>query len=177
MVEYYKQTTKGAPQYDFQIFVKDPNPSMAQLNPQFPAQQQPIPQQQQQANLYPLAAQPQQQQPLLNFLEPGLYVSDNKDEPHLADEFKCLLCTSVVLRPVSCAECQTLFCKNCIKDDTMSCPSNKCGSKKYVVAHRILTNVLNSSKFRCKKAPDCDAIIPLNAYEQHIAQCPEMIKE
>lgn len=56
--------------------------------------------------------------PDLTFLDPDLYISaaNTKGETPLEieSEFVCVVCCGVVLDPVECRNCSSLYCKACL---------------------------------------------------------------
>jgi hypothetical protein len=60
----------------------------------------------------------------------------------LAENFECNICKLIVFEPVSCKECDKLFCKACIDQWNKPCPlCNK--SFKGVPLHKLLKRFLN----------------------------------
>ena len=58
--------------------------------------------------------------PPLRILDPQLYF--NSAGGKLEDEFICTECTGVVIHPVECKSCNSLFCKICSQDLNIPCP-------------------------------------------------------
>ena len=104
----------------------------------------------------------------LSFLDPDLYSMTNNEEidPH----FVCVMCCGVVLEPVECKECQSLYCKGCLKTLDMTCPK-RCGSNEYSKVNRFITNTLNKLQFKCQFAPKCEEKINYESYTNHFNKC------
>jgi len=60
------------------------------------------------------------------FLDPELFVNTTGGGPELDPEFVCVICCGVVLNPVECKECCSLYCKGCLTSMDMACPK-RCG--------------------------------------------------
>ena len=63
-------------------------------------------------------------------------------------EFICVICTGVVLEPVECKTCSSLYCKGCLTKPDMECPK-RCGGAEYGRVNRMIMNTLNKQPFRC----------------------------
>ena len=85
----------------------------------------------------------------------------------VGEEFKCLICSEVLLDPVECSGCQTNFCSECIhawQARSSECP-NRC---KLVLqpCHRAFKNLLMRLKLRCS-AKDCQETLTLENVLRH----------
>ena len=57
----------------------------------------------------------------LESLDPKLFCKSSFDGAELEDHFLCLVCLGVVLDPIECIKCETLYCKECIPRADMAC--------------------------------------------------------
>jgi hypothetical protein len=63
----------------------------------------------------------------------------------LLDEFKCGICSGLVYQPLECGECESLFCKLCISDNS-NC--TKCDKKvDFRDPNKLLVQILNKLIF------------------------------
>lgn len=69
-------------------------------------------------------------QRVLSYLDPELFVGSTQggggSGTEMQGEFICVVCTGVVLDPIECKECSSLYCKGCLKNSDMPCPK-RCG--------------------------------------------------
>ena len=107
----------------------------------------------------------------LNYLDADLYAGQGGPN-ELQTEFLCVVCTGVVLDPVECKECSSLYCKHCLKSMDMLCPK-RCGGSEYTKVNRLVMNSLNKIPFRCQFQPACDKVVPYEGYQSHYRECPE----
>lgn len=84
----------------------------------------------------------------------------------LQGEFICVVCTGVVLNPVECRQCSSLYCKGCLTGNNMTCPK-RCGGSDYGKVNRLVMNQLNKLPFKCQFAPKCEKQITYDQYEAH----------
>ena len=74
-----------------------------------------------------------------------------KEDHHIAEEFICCICQLIVVDPVACFYCDTLFCKECIRDWAKikkECP-NRCHYKEGKLNVSLL-RVLSKIRVNCK---------------------------
>ena len=57
----------------------------------------------------------------LAYLDPDFFAGQVQGA-ELQTEFICVVCTGVVLDPVECKECSSLYCKHCLTSMEMACP-------------------------------------------------------
>lgn len=86
----------------------------------------------------------------------------------------CSICLNILWKPVSCTNCQSHFCEDCITQcvtSTNTCP-NRCP---YVKAnpHHIVLDLLSVLQVMCEnKQKGCDENIDYEQLEKHPADCP-----
>ena len=62
--------------------------------------------------------------------------------------FVCIICKFIVVNPVNCTKCSTIFCEDCFDDynkniphkskkDELVCPNEKCKVKNYQVKSKL----------------------------------------
>ena len=91
----------------------------------------------------------------LTFLDPDLFVgtqSAGGTPIEIEGEFVCVICSGVVLEPVECRSCSSLYCKACVKVENMPCPK-RCGASEYTKVNRLIMNALNKMSFKCQYQP------------------------
>ena len=91
--------------------------------------------------------------PPLCYLDPDFYAEGTSQEKQtvgieLEGEFICAVCTGVVLDPIECKACSSLYCKGCSMDKNIACPK-RCGGSEYGKVNRMIMNALNKLPFRC----------------------------
>lgn len=115
---------------------------------------------------------------ILSYLDPELFVGSTQGggggagPGEMQGEFICVVCTGVVLDPVECKECSSLYCKGCLKNSDMPCPK-RCGGQEYTKVNRLVMNQLNKLPFRCQFGPKCIKEVPYDQYVAHFKECPE----
>lgn len=85
----------------------------------------------------------------------------------VGDEFKCLICSEVLLDPIECSGCQTSFCSECIRawqTRSSECP-NRC-KLTLNPCHRGFKNLLMRLKLRCS-AKECTEILTVETLSRH----------
>ena len=100
--------------------------------------------------------------------------------PEKPENFKeilsCLICLSVVRRPVSCEKCQESFCSICIDSHILqkkTCP--KCMEDFKKTKNRVLNQLLDTISINCPSK--CGQIIQYNQVTDHLSvHCEKMIK-
>ena len=80
------------------------------------------------------------------YLDPDSYIKQKDEE--LNEEYICVICCGVVLQPVECKECFTLYCKTCLTSMQMPCPK-RCGASEYGAVNRHVMNNLSKHEFKC----------------------------
>ena len=63
--------------------------------------------------------------PPLSYIDPDLFLTTTPGV-ELGSEYICVICTSVILDPIECKECSSLYCRGCLPTSDMVCPK-KCG--------------------------------------------------
>ena len=93
------------------------------------------------------------------------------------EDFVCMLCYGIVIDPIKCSTCETLFCKNCFlmsrkmkfgrkQKLEFSC-YKKCGSTSFSFKlDRQEQQILNDLEFQCQNE-ECEDKIPLKDYVRH----------
>jgi hypothetical protein len=78
---------------------------------------------------------------VLAYLDPDLLIGSTQDgvSNELQGEFICVVCTGVVLDPLECRQCSSLYCKGCLKGNNMPCPK-RCGGSDYSKVNRLVMN-------------------------------------
>ncbi len=96
----------------------------------------------------------------LTFLDPEYFAghSGTTGGAEIESEFICVVCCGVVLDPLECKSCSSLYCKGCLPRNDLPCPK-RCGGSEYGKVNRLIMNVLNKLNFRCQFAPKCESII------------------
>lgn len=82
----------------------------------------------------------------------------------------CVICNSIILQPVQCSGCKTVFCNNCLFKFTMNnntCP-NGCQSLEILNPDKSLSNLFLKVEIICK---GCNKNISLLKYKSHIDKC------
>ena len=101
-----------------------------------------------------------------------------EQEPRLLDRFRCHLCLDLVYKPVKCAECEAIFCRDCVKLQERSlrrgprrgprcCP--ECGTEDFqtVFLTRDQRESLGNLEMRCPNA-ECEAQIRYQNMISHL---------
>lgn len=84
--------------------------------------------------------------------------------------YVCVMCCGVVIEPIECRECQSLYCKGCIASQTMLCPK-RCGGSEYAAkVNRLVMNTLNKLNFKCQ-FEDCQTATSYDQYGDHLKKC------
>jgi hypothetical protein len=111
---------------------------------------------------------------VLSYLDPELLVGSTEGggSSELQGEFICVVCTGVVLDPVECKECSSLYCKGCLTTMNMPCPK-RCGGADYTKVNRLVMNQLNRLPFKCQFNPKCTKEVTYDQYMVHFKECPE----
>ncbi|CDW83237.1 UNKNOWN [Stylonychia lemnae] len=104
----------------------------------------------------------------LKFLDPDLFCGTPGEE--FEQHYVCLFCYGVVLQPVECRECQSLYCKDCLASPDVKCPK-MCGGNEYSKINRIVMNTLNKMNFKCQNNPKCEDKITYENYYKHYSEC------
>ena len=91
-----------------------------------------------------------------------------KDEIYNAfkDNIYCSSCKHLMIEPVMCSICQSIFCKNCLEKSmkkNKSCP-NKCKNSSFININEK-NNSLTKCKFKCIKG--CNEEISFNDIKKH----------
>ena len=86
----------------------------------------------------------------------------------LVETFTCQICTHVVVSPTQCKQCDSIFCKSCIKQQG----TEKCGNCRRHNAfkpkfNRALASVLNALEFEC----ECGGLRSYEEWGQHFDEC------
>ena len=115
----------------------------------------------------------------LTFLDPECFAGGGSGATgtsggtvELEGEYICVVCCGVVLDPVECKCCSSLYCKGCLPRLDLPCPK-RCGGAEYGKVNRFIMNALNKKPFLCQYAPKCDKVITYEGYIQHYLDCPE----
>ena len=97
----------------------------------------------------------------------------------------------IVLDPIKCAQCETVYCKTCLPPDALDIELNstkpykcfkKCGSKELTELTRIERNILDSLKFKCQHSllegdQKCTAIVKYEHIRKHLeTECTKRLK-
>lgn len=111
----------------------------------------------------------------LTFLDPEFFAGTASETTpgktvELETEYICVVCCGVVLDPLECKNCSSLYCKSCLPQKDMPCPK-RCGGAEYGKVNRLIMNALNKLPFKCQYNPKCDKIIPYEAYMAHYMEC------
>lgn len=97
----------------------------------------------------------------------------SENHKSLGPELLCMICLDVVLNPTMCAECENLFCKNCI--NKMLKKSNKCPNQCVFIQKEkniMLKKLLNKIEFHCLYYKSgCKDIIIYSDFISHINNC------
>ena len=90
----------------------------------------------------------------------------------------CNSCKKLLYDPVSCAECQDLFCQVCISkiNEKSSSNSNLCAHSSQINVDKTLKNILNKIKLKCPRSSHgCKEILNYEALESHLKECPKSL--
>jgi len=85
------------------------------------------------------------------------------------DSVICPLCSNILINPVMCMNCQSVYCKKCIdewSEQDKKCP-NKCENPNYKKSIEKI-NILSKLKFKCQK---CGEEILYDNAKSHIDSC------
>lgn len=100
-----------------------------------------------------------------------LKAKDVQAANELAKSFICSLCQVVVLNPVQCQSCETLFCRKCNNLRSEKHTMCNCGAKfiqKKIDKH--IYNTLAQFEFKCNQN-DCGEIFLHENAEKHAKEC------
>jgi hypothetical protein len=98
-----------------------------------------------------------------------------------SDLVKGLLCNSckkLLYDPVSCTECQDLFCRVCISkiNEKRSSNSNLCAHSSHINVDKTLKNILNKISLKCPRSSHgCEKILNYEALEIHLKTCAKSL--
>jgi hypothetical protein len=92
----------------------------------------------------------------------------------LVEAHYCGICKSILLNPVSCANCESLFCQSCIKDFVFN--NNSCFTKNCMFSENKLSKlamkILDYINFCCMNYKDgCEATLSYSQFLAHIQNC------
>ena len=99
----------------------------------------------------------------------------------ILSEFTCILCYGIVIDPVKCEKCETIYCYKCLPPDAFGKPKadrygpsytcyKKCGSAKLKSLGRIEKNILNNLPFKCQHSDEhnCEAVLKYEDIKRHL---------
>jgi hypothetical protein len=92
------------------------------------------------------------------------YVVKDATYNEIEDSIKCLICMDIIIDPMMCTKCKSVFCKNCIEKwhrKNRSCPI-KCKSSYEKCKEKA--ELLSKLQFECKK---CKNIINYDEMSMH----------
>jgi hypothetical protein len=100
----------------------------------------------------------------------------SEDIKQSLEDFMCSICQNLLVSPVCCKLCDTLYCAECLNSWIMSNPSNKCPhcrtQHNYEMASRIIMNLLNKIKLKCLNFTlGCEEIVLYEGYPNHLNSC------
>ena len=78
----------------------------------------------------------------------------------------CLQCKGIVIKPVECKNCDTLYCTHC-KDKLYGKKCLSCKSSSYGAVNRIVMNAINKLQLKCMNK-ECKEQISYERYENHL---------
>lgn len=99
------------------------------------------------------------------------YVGDNKEDIR---EFNCLFCLFIVKDPISCSNCETLFCNKCLEDHlkrSKICPQCRNEYKPKPI-NRIISGILQRSQFYCPLK--CKTVLSQDTMYIHLPKCKNL---
>src|SRR5690348_11950426 len=92
----------------------------------------------------------------------------------ILENFKCVICNNLVLKPVACTSCTGIYCQSChSKSQDINILSKTCPlCKSYLFQTRTLTkiesNIMNNIVVLCMNYPQCDRIFKFQDYLTHL---------
>ena len=103
-------------------------------------------------------------------IDPELIV--DKD---ILDEITCFICLGIVINPICCKNCNSLFCTDCIRDwlkKNNNCPF-RCIYEESAIS-KLAQNLLNKTKLYCP-FKECNKLLNYETYQKHFEEC-EMLE-
>lgn len=105
------------------------------------------------------------------YLDPNLIIPEFKEFSEIID---CKICCGIVINPVCCKSCDSIFCKKCINDwisrSKGICP-NRCQFQEFEI-RRTTINLMNKIKIYCiNKEKGCKEEIFYENYSKHLENC------
>ncbi|CAF0862687.1 unnamed protein product [Didymodactylos carnosus] len=92
------------------------------------------------------------------------------------DPVICSICHGILWKPVTCAECESTYCGECIDTwlqtaNGKTCP--KCGCEfKGIRVSRVLLQLLSKLQIRCGHTPNgCAEVLFYDALQNHLLEC------
>jgi hypothetical protein len=102
----------------------------------------------------------------------------NYNEMSILENFKCVICNNLVLKPVACTSCTGIYCQTChSKSQDVNLLSKTCPlCKNYLFQTRSLTkieaNILNNIVVLCMNGSQCNRVFKYSDYLTHMSKCP-----
>jgi hypothetical protein len=96
------------------------------------------------------------------------YIGENKEDTR---EFTCLFCLYIVKQPISCNNCDNLFCKKCIDEHlkrSKECPQCRTEFIQKPI-NRLISGILQRLQFYCPLK--CKTIISQETMHIHLPKC------
>lgn len=84
-------------------------------------------------------------------IEADLFYKSKDNDPDIDSHYICLICLGVIVDPIECKQCDSLYCKRCLKKNSLKCPK-RCDKKQYGKPNRFVMDLLNQTRFRCPKS-------------------------
>ena len=99
------------------------------------------------------------------------YIGEDKEDIR---EFNCLFCLFIVKQPISCGNCDTLFCTKCIEDHLKR--SKECPQCRKAFTHksinRIISGILQRLQFYCPLK--CKTVLTQESIYVHLPKCKNL---
>ena len=109
-----------------------------------------------------------------NSIIPYRIIINNENDKNKLNDLLCYKCQNFPLNPISCSECNTIFCKECI-DENNKCLNCNSIFKKGEISDDI-KNLYSNIKINCKyKECGCNEILSSNELLNHENNCKSKI--
>ena len=109
-----------------------------------------------------------------NSINPYRIQFNNENDKSKLNDLLCYQCENFPLNPISCSECNTIFCKECINENNKCLNCNSIFKQGEILED--LKNLYSNIKINCKyKECGCDEILSSNELLNHENNCKSKI--
>ncbi len=109
-----------------------------------------------------------------NSINPYRIQFNNENDKSKLNDLLCNQCENFPLNPISCSECNTIFCKECINENNKCLNCNSIFKQGEILEE--LKNLYSNIKINCKyKECGCDEILSSNELLNHENNCKSKI--